>query len=163
MSVSQVLAPPKLGPHSAGVLMTPEEFDAIDEWDENYRYELINGVLVVSPLPLEQEADPNQLLGYLLLRYQEDHPQGSALDKTLPERYLRTERSRRRAGSRDLGGPGPAPGRQSGRSRNRRRVCLRGQTQLQEGLRGKATRVPRNRRGGILDHRPLPADHDGVP
>jgi len=97
MSATQVVSPPKLGPASAGVLMTPEEFDAVEEWDENYRYELINGVLVVSPIPLEQEADPNQLLGYLLLRYCEDHPQGSALDKTLPERYVRTQTSRRRA------------------------------------------------------------------
>jgi Uma2 family endonuclease len=97
MSVTEVITPPKLGPESAGVLMTPEEFDAVDEWDDNYRYELINGVLVVSPLPLEQEADPNQLLGYLLLRHRADHPQGSALDKTLPERFVRTERSRRRA------------------------------------------------------------------
>jgi hypothetical protein len=34
MSIAQVLAPPKLGPESAGVLMTPEEFDAIEEWDD---------------------------------------------------------------------------------------------------------------------------------
>jgi Uma2 family endonuclease len=97
MSVTQVVSPPKLGPASAGVLMTPEEFDAVEEWDEDYRYELINGVLVVSPLPLEPEADPNQLLGHLLLSYCEDHPQGSALDTTLPERFVRTQTSRRRA------------------------------------------------------------------
>jgi len=97
MSVIQVLSPPKLGPASAGVLMTPEEFDAVEEWDENYNYELIHGVLVVSPIPLEQEADPNEVLGYLLRRYRQDHTQGSALDTTLPERYIRTESSRRRA------------------------------------------------------------------
>jgi len=77
--------------------MTPEEFDAVEEWDEEYNYELIHGVLVVSPIPLEQEADPNEVLGYLLRRYREDHPQGSALDTTLPERYIRTQTSRRRA------------------------------------------------------------------
>jgi hypothetical protein len=27
-----------LGLESAGVLMTPEEFDAIEDYDENYRY-----------------------------------------------------------------------------------------------------------------------------
>jgi Uma2 family endonuclease len=97
MSVTQVVSPPKLGPASAGVPMTPEEFDAVDEWDENYRYELIHGVLVVSPLPLEQEADPNDDLGYLLRHYRRNHPQGSALDKTLPERFVRTQTSRRRA------------------------------------------------------------------
>jgi Uma2 family endonuclease len=85
MSTTQVHSPPKLGLESAGVPMTPEEFDAVEEWDECYRYELIHGVLVVSPLPLEQEADPNELLGYLLRRYGDDHPQGSALNKTLPE------------------------------------------------------------------------------
>jgi Uma2 family endonuclease len=36
-------------------------------------------------------------LGYLLRRYQDDHSQGSALDATLPERHVRTPRSRRRA------------------------------------------------------------------
>ncbi|MFI5459516.1 MAG: Uma2 family endonuclease [Isosphaerales bacterium] len=97
MSVTQVVSPPQLGPASAGVLMTPEEFDAVEEWDDEYRYELIHGVLVVSPPPLEQEADPNEVLGYLLRRYRDDHPQGSALDKTLPERFIRTETSRRRA------------------------------------------------------------------
>jgi Uma2 family endonuclease len=97
MSVTQVVSPPKLGPASAGVLMTPEEFDLVEEWEENYRYELIHGVLVVSPLAPEQEADPNDLLGHLLRGYREDHPQGRALDKTLPERYVRTQTSRRRA------------------------------------------------------------------
>jgi Uma2 family endonuclease len=97
MSVTEIVTPPKLGLASAGVAMTPEEFDAVEDWDENYRYELINGVLVVSPLPLEQEADPNDLLGYLLRRYRDDHPQGSALNKTLPERFIRTQSSRRRA------------------------------------------------------------------
>jgi Uma2 family endonuclease len=97
MSVSRVLAPRKLGPESAGVLMTPEEFDAIEDWDDCYRYELINGVLVVSPLPGEQEAGPNDLLGYLLRRYRDDHSQGAALDNTLPERHVRAPQSRRRA------------------------------------------------------------------
>ena len=86
-----------LGPEHAGMLMTPEEFDAIEEYDEEYRYELIHGVLVVSPLPLEGEVDPNEELGRMLRNYQEFHPQGKALDKTLPERYVRTLTSRRRA------------------------------------------------------------------
>jgi len=41
-----------LGPETAGLLMTAEEFDAIEEYDEDYRYELINEVLVVTPAPL---------------------------------------------------------------------------------------------------------------
>jgi hypothetical protein len=48
----------------AGTLMTPAEFDAVEEYDENYGYELVHGVLVVVPLPNEAEADPNEELGY---------------------------------------------------------------------------------------------------
>lgn len=89
---TEVQPKPILGADSAGILMTPEEFDAIQEgeYDENYRYELINGVLVVSPIPSEAEADPNEELGHLLRSYQEQHPRGRALNKTLPERYVRT-------------------------------------------------------------------------
>jgi Uma2 family endonuclease len=101
-----------LGPESAGVLMTPEEFDAIDEYDENYRYDLVQGVLVVTPVPLAEETGPNELLGRLLLNYQEDHPQGSALDYTLPQQYVRTSRSRRLADRLIWTGLGRLPNRQ---------------------------------------------------
>ena len=55
-----------LGPGLAGTLMTPDEFDAVDEVDEDYTYELIHGVLIVSPPPLEEERGPNEKLGVLL-------------------------------------------------------------------------------------------------
>jgi Uma2 family endonuclease len=90
MSTLPADAPPVLGLESAGILMTPEEFDAVTEYDENYRYELIHGVLVVNPIPNPEETGPNELLGYLLLRYQEDHPKGERLDDTLPQQYVRT-------------------------------------------------------------------------
>jgi Uma2 family endonuclease len=92
-----VEAPPVLGLETAGILMTPEEFDAVEEYDECYRYELINGVLVVNPIPLAEETGPNELLGRWLLNYREDHPQGAALDYTLPQQYVRTGTSRRLA------------------------------------------------------------------
>jgi Uma2 family endonuclease len=85
-----------LGPGSAGILMTPREFDRA-EFVEGWRYELINGVLVVSSTPLRNERDPNQYLGYLLLIYQETHPHGYALDATLPEETVATKENRRRA------------------------------------------------------------------
>ena len=84
------------GPESNGIIMTPAEFDRAD-FLEGWRYELINGVLVVSPLPSEAEVDPNEELGHLLRSYQESHPHGSSLDATLPERTVRTGRNRRRA------------------------------------------------------------------
>jgi len=92
-------APTKLvlGSESNGALMTPDEFDNVAEYDENYTYELIHGVLVVNPIPLAMETGPNEELGYLLRRYQDLHPQGSTLDLTLPEQYVRTGDSRRRA------------------------------------------------------------------
>jgi Uma2 family endonuclease len=94
MSTAVEVAP--IGPDCAGIMMTPEEFDAIDEYDELYNYELIHGVLVVNAIPLEQEAHPNEILGGLLFVYKRQHPLGSALDLTLPERYVYLTDSRRR-------------------------------------------------------------------
>jgi Uma2 family endonuclease len=76
--------------------MTPEEFDAITNYDDRYRYELVHGVLVVTPIPADAEAEPNEELGHWLRDYRDHHPQGSSLDLTLSERYLRTGDSRRR-------------------------------------------------------------------
>ena len=86
-----------LGPEHAGILMTPEEFDAVEEYDENYRYELVHGVLVVSPIPSAEETDPNEELGRWLRNYQAENRRGKALDLTLPQQYVRTATSRRPA------------------------------------------------------------------
>src|SRR2546430_3332169 len=67
-----------LGPRSAGMLLSTEEFDAIQEYDENYVYELIHGVLIVSPIPSPEETGPNDLLGYHLYTYRVSHPEGRA-------------------------------------------------------------------------------------
>src|SRR5437660_1787336 len=48
-----------LRPELNGAQMTTKEFDAADIDDELHVYELINGVLIVSPPPLEEERDPN--------------------------------------------------------------------------------------------------------
>lgn len=77
--------------------MTPEEFDAIVNYDDRYRYELVHGVLVVSPFASAAERDPNEELGYLLRLYRDQHPLGGAVDATLTENYLQTHDSRRRA------------------------------------------------------------------
>ena len=87
----------KVGLDSNGMILTPEEFDAIEDYDDLYRYELIHGVLVVNPIPSEAEVDPNEELGHWLRVYRDEHPQGSSLDVTLTERYVRTGDSRRRA------------------------------------------------------------------
>ena len=86
-----------LGPEWNGATMTPAEFDAVEDWDERYVYELVHGVVIVSPSPLEAERSPNELLGHWLLNYQEQHPKGASLDATLPEQMVRCGRNRRRA------------------------------------------------------------------
>jgi Uma2 family endonuclease len=86
----------RLGPRSAGLLLAPKEFDRA-RFEDGWRYELINGVLVVSPIPSAQERDPNEQLGYWLRQYHESHPQGSSLNATLPEHEIETGPDRRRA------------------------------------------------------------------
>jgi Uma2 family endonuclease len=86
----------RLGPRSAGMLLTAPEFDRA-QFRDGWRFELINGVLVVSPTPSRKERHPNEELGYLLRRYQEDHPQGSSLDLTLHEETIEGKQNRRRA------------------------------------------------------------------
>ena len=90
---------PRIGPDSAGRLMSAPQFDRLtyDDCVEGYRYELIRGVLVVSPAVSSAETSPNQDLGHILLTYQESHPEGGCLDATLPERDIFLPRNRRRA------------------------------------------------------------------
>jgi hypothetical protein len=97
MSIAPEVETLVLGPEHNGIQMTPGEFDAVTDYDDLYRYELIHGVLVVNAIPLPQQRGPNQELGRWLLNYREDHPQGAALDDTLPEEYIRTGDSRRTA------------------------------------------------------------------
>ena len=88
---------PRINRRCNGMSMTPEEFDAIKDWDDRYRYELIRGVLIVSPIPAEAEADPNGELEYILRVYRRTHPEGRALEATMSERYVHLVDSRRRA------------------------------------------------------------------
>ena len=92
----------RIGPGSAGIPMTPEEFDTLpfEAWDDRYRYELIRGVLVVTPIAGGGEADPNEEFGYLLRSYRDHHPRGSALDRTLSERYVAGLKTNRRRADR---------------------------------------------------------------
>ncbi len=82
---------------SNGLELSPEEFDAIERCDEACEYELLHGVVIVNPIPLEGEAGPNDHLGFLLRCYQ-CQAQGKSLDDTLPERYVHLpDGSRRKA------------------------------------------------------------------
>lgn len=83
------------GPRDAGLPMSLDEFEAA-EFELGYRYELIHGVLIVTPPPLEEERDANEELGHWLRNYRESSPQGKCLDLTLHEQNLRTVGQNRR-------------------------------------------------------------------
>ena len=95
--MTSTAAPTCLSFDSAGIRMTPEEFDAVEEYDDLYRYELIDGRVFVNPIASEAEADPNEILGVLLGIYKRQHPNGHCLDRTLQERYIHFSNHRRRA------------------------------------------------------------------
>ncbi len=97
MRTRQIKTKLRLSRASNGMLLTPAEFDAITDYDELWDYELIHGVVIVNPIPLEAECDPNCELGFLLRYYKQFDPQGFALDATLSERYIQTHDSRRKA------------------------------------------------------------------
>jgi Uma2 family endonuclease len=92
--VPQRTRPPvaRLNFGSNGLLMSIDEFNSADadQSDPQFRYELINGVVIVSPAPADAEADPNGELETMLRNHRAAHPQGKALDKTLAERDVQT-------------------------------------------------------------------------
>ncbi len=99
----------ELDARSNGTLMTPDEFDAVEDYDREYRYELIHGVVIVNPIPGGGQNSPNDQLGYFLRSYAENHPQGTTIDETLPEQYVYLPNGTRRIADRliwtELGHP----------------------------------------------------------
>jgi Uma2 family endonuclease len=75
----------RLSHGSAGVTMTLAEFQSIDDFEEGLRFELIRGVLVVTPSPAPSHWSINDELGRLLRNYAEGQPQGKCLSATVPE------------------------------------------------------------------------------
>mgnify|MGYP002623578571 CR=1 FL=1 len=84
-----------LGLGAAGVRISPGEFDAAMDYDSSYRYELLEGRLVVRSIAGEAEAEPNRYLGRLLWAWHREHPQGGLLDLTLADRVIHFPESRR--------------------------------------------------------------------
>jgi len=84
-----------IGLEANGVMMDPYTFDTHDDWDPNYTYEIINGVLIVAPPPDIRERDPNEELGYLLRLYRDDPH--CTMDATVSEHTVCTADDRRRA------------------------------------------------------------------
>jgi Uma2 family endonuclease len=87
----------RLERESAGLMLSRDEFLAIDDFDDHYRYELLHGVVVVSPFPGPAERGPNGVLEHWLWTYHESHPEQSTLDDTLSEQAIDTGVCIRRA------------------------------------------------------------------
>ncbi|QDT16973.1 Uma2 family endonuclease [Alienimonas californiensis] len=86
-----------IGPNSNGMSMTTEEFDAVryEDCDPGFRYELVRGVLIVSPIPKNPHEAMIDDLGFRVEKYRREHPDGAACDGTLPGRYVETFIGRR--------------------------------------------------------------------
>ncbi len=89
--------PARLSHASVGTLMDVDEFLQIEDFEEGWRYELLNGVVIVSPAPGPGERDPNDELNYSLRLYRDTHPNGSILDATMAEQEIETSLGIRRA------------------------------------------------------------------
>jgi Uma2 family endonuclease len=100
----------ELGPDDNGRLLTPEEFD-VALFEDGWSYELVRGVLIVSPAPSRKERDPNGELERMLRNYQEEHPRGHVLNATFSEEMIFVGDQRRRADRAIWAGLGrlPAP------------------------------------------------------
>lgn len=88
---------PRIGPQSSGNRMNVEEFDTLppSRFVKGYRYEVIRGVLVVTPPAGDAEADPNDELGHLLRSYLESSSEAD-FGLTVPERTVPGTPNRRR-------------------------------------------------------------------
>jgi Uma2 family endonuclease len=86
-----------LGPDSTGLVLSRDEFLAVEEYDDRFRYELIHGVVVVAPFAGPGERGPNGVLEHWLWNYHEANPARSTLDDTLSEETIDTGVCYRRA------------------------------------------------------------------
>lgn len=81
---------------SAGLLMTPEEFRGVTDFDDSYRYELVHDVCVVFPAPAVNERLPNGTLGHWLRTYGDSHRRGFSLNETMFSQEVTTSHGIRR-------------------------------------------------------------------
>ena len=142
--------------------MTPEEFDALTNFDVRYRYELVRGVLVVTPPPGPAERDPNGELEFLLREYKKRHPLGAALDKTLAEQEIQPGDNRRRPDRVIWAGLGRVPDPAVDVPTIAIEFVSPGKRSWLRDYQEKRPSTWR-RRGRVLGHRPLPPHDDRLP
>ncbi|WP_425616983.1 Uma2 family endonuclease [Anatilimnocola sp. NA78] len=81
---------------SAGLRMSVSEFESMEDFEDGYRFELINGVVIVTPPASDAEMDPNGEFEFMLRYYKYHHPEGKSLDGTMMEREVKTSTGIRR-------------------------------------------------------------------
>lgn len=92
---TRVATQPQLGPDCNGILLSPAAFDRAD-FEDGWRYELVQGVLLVTDYPPAGERAANDELGHLLRNHQAAHPEGNVIDATIYEQTVRAGKNRRR-------------------------------------------------------------------
>jgi Uma2 family endonuclease len=85
----------RLSPYLAGRRMTPEEFDEAD-FEEGWRYELIEGILVVSPIPKMPSRGMGSKLVQRLENYCEQRGKGIEFLTVFQEHEVRIANGARR-------------------------------------------------------------------
>jgi Uma2 family endonuclease len=91
-----ILNPVAFGLEHNSIVMTVQEFDA-GEFDERFDYELINGILIVTPPAHDEELIISEELNHLLRSYRDMHPEGWRMITTLSGRYVLPSKHRLRA------------------------------------------------------------------
>lgn len=76
----------KLSLRDNGRLLTPTEFDRHENWNPDYKYELVHGVLIVNPPPDLGQRGPNEELGHWLWDFARQHP--GVIDHSIGEQYV---------------------------------------------------------------------------
>ncbi|MEM1061441.1 MAG: Uma2 family endonuclease [Planctomycetota bacterium] len=90
-------APVYLDRSSSGMLMTPDEYDAVTDWDRDYRFELIRGVIAVSPAPAIGSRYPSDWFAAVLRAYSRTETGKTVMPITVSEHDLEPPNGRRRA------------------------------------------------------------------
>lgn len=83
-----VVPPQTITADCAGMRMSLAEFDAHEEWEPGYRYELIQGVLVVNPPPPPSHTNGRNELYFWLRTHQLQHPAGKVIDRITTDFYV---------------------------------------------------------------------------
>ncbi len=152
----------RLSRSSNGMLMTPEEFDAVTCYDRRFAYELIRGILIVSPAPGESERDPNEETRLPATHLPRQTSQWVNTRQDAVATLYQRARWPPQGRSRDLGGSWPRAQSSEGRAGDRGRIRLEAKPRPHAKSRRKTSRLRGQSDFRILGHQSIRQDHDGL-